>query len=134
VLPYVKARGGDTFGQIEDAHLVVMAKTFDLGPYQSLWHNLWVAASERPNPRWFVPDEDISGEARLHLLPVILSSQGAYCIIMEYDDMRQGMPAYKRAGFARVNLASGALGNSSWVVPDWFQYWGTEDVQRFQLI
>lgn len=135
VLPSVKARDGDVFGQIIEASLLVTAKVFSLGLYSLLRHNVWVSASRKPNRGWVVFDGDIDGDADLYLLPTILCSQGAYCIIMERGGTWEGMPSYRRVGFARVSESRGGFGNSSWIVPDWFRYWvQTEDVQRFRLV
>lgn len=106
VLPSVKARDSDAFGQTIEASLLVTAKVFSVGLCTLLRHNVWVSASRKPNRGCVVFDGDIDGITDLYLLPTILCSQGAYCITWE------GMPSYRRVGFARVSESRGGFGNS----------------------
>lgn len=92
-------------------------------------------SSETTDSNWFQLDKILPAETSIYLLPLINCSQGNYCLLLEPAGQREGLPVYKRVGFARADY-KGCLAKTDWLVPGWThtQLWPIEELQAFQLL
>jgi hypothetical protein len=113
------------------------AKIFRLGTLKFV-HDLLkgMRGSDGIGPKWFRLDERLVDETYIYLLPVLICSQGNYCLLLKSaNKQEEHISAYRRAGFARVDY-KGCLGKTGWFVPGWShtQPWPVQELERIHML
>ncbi|KAJ0413601.1 heterokaryon incompatibility protein-domain-containing protein [Aspergillus carlsbadensis] len=131
-----QSRGEDPFGQIKHASMDIQAKILPLGTLKSVKDQLTSTTTTEIDPKWFRLDAPLRAETPIYLFPVLYCAQGNYCLLLVTAGQQDGgIPAYRRAGFARVDYR-GCLAKSDWVVPGWThdQPWPVEELGLARLL
>lgn len=125
----------DPFGQIEYAFVELRGKILSLGLLNLLLDQLGALSCKTTDPNWFQLDRVLPVETFVYLLPIFHCSQGNYCLLLELAGQSDGLPAYKRVGFARADY-KGCLAKTNWRIPGWThtQPWPIDELQAFQLV